>query len=290
MVAEISNALGPMSNKSAPGPSGHNYKLVKWAFSANPDYFQSLFKVCLYLGYHPKAWRTATIMVVPKPGKEDYSLPKCYHPVALLECLRKLLEKVIAKQIVYNITSLDLIPFTQFGVHLFSSTIDAGLCLTHNVETAHTLGSICRTLLFDIQGFFDNVNHIRLITLVRALGFSPEICKWTTSFLQDRTVHLWFNSFTSENINLEMGTPQGSPISPVLFIIYTSPLLHLAKTWENATFLMYINDGSIFAHTASYSALEQTLCSYYTSCHDWCRCAGLTIEPEKTKILFFSRP
>jgi hypothetical protein len=109
--------------------------------------------------------------VVPKPGKEDYSLPKCYRPVALLECLGKLLEKVIAKHLSHDITSLSLIPTSQFGACPHSSTVDVGLCLTHDMETAHALGSICGMILFDIQGFFDNVNHNCLVSLVHSLGF-----------------------------------------------------------------------------------------------------------------------
>jgi hypothetical protein len=68
--------------------------------------------------------------------------------------------------------------------------IDIGLCLTHDVEMAYTLGGICSSLLFNIQGLFDNVNHGRLIALIRSLGFAPEICRWMVSFLKDRTVHL----------------------------------------------------------------------------------------------------
>lgn len=180
--------------------------------------------------------------MVPKPGKADYSLPKCYRPVALLECMGKLLEKVIAKRISHDITALGLIPTTQFGARPFSSTIDAGLCLTHDIETAHPLGGVCGTLLFDIEGFFDNVNHARLTALVRALGFPPEICAWTTSFLRDRSVRIRFNNFTSDSIDLEMGTPQGSPISPILSIIYacfTNPKHGTTRrstcTWTTAT-------------------------------------------------------
>jgi hypothetical protein len=95
--SEIADALCPTSNKSAPGPSGYNYKLVKWAFAANPSRLQSLFEACLLLGHHLKEWKTATIAVIPKLGKDDYSLLKCYCLVALLECLGKLLEKIIAK-------------------------------------------------------------------------------------------------------------------------------------------------------------------------------------------------
>jgi hypothetical protein len=127
-------------------------------------------------------------VVVPKPGKEDYSLPKAYRLVALLKCLGKLLEKVIVKWLTYDISALRLIPTTQFGTRPFSSTIDAGLCLTHDVETAHALGGVCSSLLFYIQGFFDNVNHGRLTALIKSLGFALEICRWTASFLKDRSV------------------------------------------------------------------------------------------------------
>jgi hypothetical protein len=154
MTSEITDALCPTSNSSAPGPSGHNYKLIKWAFAATPTQFQSLFEACLQLGHHLKEWKSATITVVLKPGKDDYSLLKCYHLVALLECVGKLLKKIMVKHLMHDITALHLIPTTQFGARSFSSTIDAGLCLTHNVETAHTLGGVCRSLLFDIQGFF----------------------------------------------------------------------------------------------------------------------------------------
>jgi hypothetical protein len=167
---------------------GHNYKLVKWAFSANPAHFQRLFKACLHLGHHPEAWKSATITVIPKPGKEDYSLPKCYCLVALLECTGKLLEKIIARCITHDIGALHLIPTTQFSTHPFSSMIDAGLCLTHDVETAHALSRVCGSLLFNIQGFFNNINHSRLTALIKSLGFTPKICRWVTSFLKDRSV------------------------------------------------------------------------------------------------------
>jgi retron-type reverse transcriptase len=58
-----------------------------------------------------------------------------------------------------------------------------------------------------------------------------------------------------DSIELEMGTPQGSPISPVLAIIYASPILHLAKKWDNTTLSMYMDDGVIFAHAMSYHIL-----------------------------------
>jgi hypothetical protein len=184
--------------------------------------------------------------VILKPRKEDYSLLKCYCPVVLLECLGKLLKKVVTRCLSHDITALKLIPTMQFGARSFSSMIDAGLCLTHDIKAAHTLGGVCSSLLFDLQGFFNNINHNRLTALIDSLGFPPEFGRWAASFLKDRSVHLQFNSYTSNEIDLEMGTPQGSPISPILSIIYASPLLHLVKHWTNSSFMMYVDDGNIF--------------------------------------------
>ena len=67
-----------MSNKSAPGPSGQNYTLVKWTFQAHPERLLHLLNACLQVGHHPRLWREATVVVIPKPNRTDPSLPKNY--------------------------------------------------------------------------------------------------------------------------------------------------------------------------------------------------------------------
>jgi hypothetical protein len=52
---------------------------------------------------------------------------------------------------------------------------------------------------------------------------------------------------------------------------------------------MYIDDGNIFARAPTYDQLVLKLEACYQACHSWCRMAGLTIEPEKTEVVFFSR-
>ena len=232
---EIATALSGTSNKSAPGPTGQGYLLIKWAFSAHPARITHLFNSCLLLGHHPHQWREATVAVVPKPNRTDPSLPKNYRPISLLECLGKLLEKVISSRILYDINRYELVPTTQFGGRNASSTVDAGLCLQHDICTAHASGLVCASLLFDISGFFDNINHQRLIATFKDLGFAIELVNWLKSFLSNRHASLRFNGFTSDPFDLRVGTPQGSPISLVLSIIFASPILYLAQKWTNTS-------------------------------------------------------
>jgi hypothetical protein len=285
---EIEEALKPTSNKSAPGRSGHGYKLVKWAWEASPTWFVILFNSCLLAGYHPKVWRTATIAVVPKPGKSDYSLPKSYRPVALLECLSKLLEKVVAKRILHDIGLLNLVPTNQFGARPHSSAIHAGIALTHDIAVTHAQGGCCASIQFDIQGFFDNINHDRLVHTFRRLGFAENLCGWLSSFLSGRTVQLRFNAQTSDPIDISIGAPQGSPVSPILSIVYTADLLLKAETWPNTKMYMFIDDGNILVSGPSYRMVTNTLAENYRACLTWLRKVGLSIESEKTDVIFYS--
>ena len=239
--------------------------------------------------YHLKQWKAALIAVVPKQGQTDYSLPKNYRPIALLECLGKLLEKVITKRILHDIGAYALIPTNQFGARPHSSTIHAGLALTHDIATTHARGGCCGSLQFDIQGFFDNINHTRLVQCFHLLGFAEAICRWLTSFLTDRSVQLRLNGVVSDPIDIMVGAPQGSPISPILSVIYTFPLLRRSARWADANMFMYVDDGNILAWGPSYRLVSNTLTRCYTDCLDWLKSAGLTIESSKTEIIFYSQ-
>jgi len=171
------------SNKSAPGSSGINYTLLKWAFQARPDRFISIYNASISLGYHP--WKDALVVIVPKPHKPDYSLPKAYHPISLLECCGKLLEKIIAKRILSDAHTYDILPNSQFGSHDYHCATDTALCLVHHAQAAVKCHFVASVILFDISGFFDNINIERIVHIFRNLGFAPHLYTWVQSFLSD---------------------------------------------------------------------------------------------------------
>lgn len=281
--------LRKATNRSAPGQTGHTWTLIKWVWAADSDRIMNLLEACLRTGHHPRLWKEAVVCVIPKPKRADYTLAKNFRPISLLECLGKLLEKVVAKLIYQDMAKHDLIPTTQFGGRNASSTLDAGLTLLHDIQSAHQAGLRTGILLFDIQGFFDNINHERLIRTFANLGFAPELVKWCRSFLKDRSVKLRFNGKTSDPFEYTVGTPQGSPVSPVLSIIYTSPLLHKMRSWNKASLGMYIDDGVIFACGKSWNHIGTTLRDNYRECIDWLTRAGLNVEPDKSELLFFRK-
>ena len=184
----------------------------------------------------------------------------------------------------------NLVPTMQFGGRNASSTLDAGLTLLHDIQAAHRSKMRAGFLLFDIQGYFDNINYDRLIHAFANLGFTPELTSWCQSFLRDRTVKLRFNGKTSDLFDFVVGTPQGSPVSPVLSTIYTASLLHKMRDWTNASLRMYIDDGANFACGNTWTDIEDTMRNSYSACLNWLTQAGLNAEPDKTELIFFRKP
>ena len=117
-----------------------------------------------------------------------------------------------------------LLPEGQMGTRKNRSTEHAIRIVTEAVYTAWRHRAVTSLLQLDIKGAFDTVNHIRLLDTMRSKGYPPWIIRWLRSYLEDRTAVLRFDDEATEPIPIKAGVPQGSPLSPVLFIIYIASL------------------------------------------------------------------
>jgi len=57
------------------------------------------------------------------------------------------------------------------------------------------------------------------------LGLPKALCLWLQSFMEDRTIQLAFDGESQSKISMNAGIPQGSPVSPIMFLIYLHPVL-----------------------------------------------------------------
>jgi retron-type reverse transcriptase len=73
----------------------------------------------------------------------------------------------MADRLTYYLNKYKIAPYTQFGARKGSSTNDAALTLTHNIQNAHNKGLVTTALTLDIKGYFDFVNHKNLLSKMR---------------------------------------------------------------------------------------------------------------------------
>jgi hypothetical protein len=287
---ELLDLLKQTTNKSAPGILGIGWDLLKRGWPHCDDLLTSIYSACIRLGHHPIRWKEATVVVIPKPNKADYSLAKAHQPISLLETMSKLMEKAVAKHFQYDIVKEGLIHTNQFRGRTHSSCLDTGLTLIHDVQAAHTAGLKAGILLFDVKGFFDNINHACMTARLQNMGFSSELVTWAALLLANIKVKLCFNNILSEERVQPVGVPQGSPLSPVLSIAYTAPLLGKMANWNNSSLGMYVDDGLLFACTEEWEDITKLLWARYLVCVEWLTRSGLAVKADKTELLFFQKP
>ena len=105
------------------------------------------------------------------------------------------------------------------------------------------------TLFLDIKGGFDNVNSSQLCSLLRKHKTPPYLIAWVSSFLTSRQCRLIFHGAPNLFSPVAVGTPQGSFISPLLFVIYVSQL-HLPV--PRGLIVSYVDDLSVTVPSSSY--------------------------------------
>jgi Reverse transcriptase (RNA-dependent DNA polymerase) len=205
-----------------------------------------------------------------------------------MECVRKLLEKIMAKCINNDIEHFHLLPITQFGSRLHHSTIDMVATLVHKIQSTCATGHVGALLLFDISGFFDNINPGHMVQILHNKGFPTNVCTWALSFLTGQMASLKIGIFNSEPFLILNGTPQGSPLSPILSALYTSSLIKVSAQWEYCDLLVYVDDGAIYAISAITKATAAWATEHYAKVLKWLDNTRLQADPSKMELMIFN--
>jgi len=77
----------------------------------------------------------------------------------------------------------------------------------------------------DIKAAFPSVAKGRLVSIMKVRQMDGDLIWWKGTFLSDSTVEMIMEGNGMERHPVEAGVPQGSPVSPIFFAIFTSVLI-----------------------------------------------------------------
>ena len=102
----------------------------------------------------PSSWREATIIPIPKPGK-DKTAPENYRPIALTSCLCKTLERIINDRLTWFLEEKNVLSPFQAGFRHGRSTNDQLVQLETSIREAFIKKQHLLAVFFDLEKAFD---------------------------------------------------------------------------------------------------------------------------------------
>ncbi|RAL58046.1 hypothetical protein DID88_009541 [Monilinia fructigena] len=279
VMSDLEQAILKAGN-TAPGADEIPTRILQIAWSIIKDFVLLLFRKCLELGHHPECFRLATTAIIPKPNKADYTNPRSYRPIALLSVLGKGLERLVAKKMSWLAIHYKTLASQQFGALPLRSSVDLTTCVTHDIESALKAGQKTTLLTMDVKGAFDAVLPGRLINRLREQGWPNNLVKWIQSFATNRYIKIRLDGETGPKTALNCGLPQGSPISPILFMLYIAPIFWMGNPMKR---FGYADDIALLASSDCLQENCEVLQANMQEALDWGKSEGITFDPKKPK-------
>ena len=146
------------SHNTAVGPDEIHYEFLKLP-SCSLDFLLQAFNEVWVSGKFPASWKQATIIPIPKPGKDNTDQSNC-RPIALISCLCKTLERMINSSLIWFLERIGLITNFQSCFRSKRSTVDHLVHLETFVREAFIKKEHLTVVFFDLEKAYDTTwNH-----------------------------------------------------------------------------------------------------------------------------------
>ncbi|GJC99064.1 zinc knuckle [Colletotrichum higginsianum] len=148
----------------------------------------------------------------------------------------------------------------------------------------------------DISGAYDHVKHLELLLVLIDMGLPRWLIQFVWAFISARCTYLVLPGFTSPKFWVHIGIPQGSPMSPILFALFTAPMLEILEEEAKkagAKFIIlglsYVDDTYIMVSSEQWKGNIDMLTDLHKKLLDWATPRGLRFDPTKYNGMHFSR-
>lgn len=196
----------------------------------------------------------------------------------------------------------DLLPATQFNLR---STTQALQYLLNIVYEAWSdmYDDIVTILCTDIGGAYDNIKRAELLNTLVKKGMPPWVVDFIRSFLSNRRATLNMPGHVSDLFHLNVGIPQGSPLSPILFLLFASPLLDHApqgtcvipsgsrgRRAVKLRAFAFVDDNYLIAVSDSRERNCEALGYLHREIEKTAEPLGIVFGPHKYHVMHFKKP
>ena len=277
---EVINMISRMKNTNSKDNQGLTQTDMKKLVRAIVVPLTKIVNVSLLNGIFPEVWKTARVVPAAKPGKNPDNLAS-YRPLSMLVPFGKLIENAAKIQIQEHAVTTGAIPHSQHGYQAGRSTDTALAVAMRTIDEALKRRKKCAVLLFDFSCAFDLIDFRLLDEKLLRLGYGRSVRKWVRSYLANRTIYVEVDGVESRRVVLEYGSPQGSIISPLLFLL----LICEMDVNVRGQCIGYCDDTSIVVAAHTVEELRTECEDAIKDMKQYSSRMGLALNVDKTEVI-----
>ena len=225
-MGEMMQVINETSNNKASGGDDIPYEMIKNLGTKALEMLLHLYKRCWSGDGIPTKWREATIKTLLKEDKDPKD-PTSYRPISLTSCLGKVMEKIVANRLIHILERRGILTDNQAGFRPGRCTTDQVLKLVQEASDnmhENPRGRTTIATFFDYSKAYDSVWRDGLLYKMVKNNIPYRFIRYVRHFLSGRKTVVNINNTNSKVFVLKDGLPQGSSISPILFLLFINDI------------------------------------------------------------------
>lgn len=282
---ELKDAIASAKMNKSPGENGISYdllkKLHKDALKVLIEYYNRVWSE----GTLPRDWTHAIIIPIHKPNKDPTS-PESYRPISLTCTICKIMEKMITSRLQWYTEKNHILTTNQTGFRKNKGTMDQILRLQDHILKKLKCKENVLAIFIDFERAYDMLHVPTLLRKLKEIGIKGNIYKWISNFLTHRTFQVKVGAAFSTIFKQENGTPQGSIISPLLFLIMINDI---QLGLDNIGLTLFADDSAIYYAHKNIKTIEEKIQTGLNNINKWCNRNGFKISIAKTTGVLFTK-
>ena len=282
---ELNIAIHKCGNTSV-GPDQIAYPFFK---NLTENSLTTLLSVINHLwenNYYPPSWRVSTLIPILKPRKPP-SDPSSYRPISLTSCASKLLERMVNGRLRAYLETNKILSSYQNGFRPGRSTADSLVRILDSVQRGFQTKDITIALFLDLKSAFDKVNKTSLLINTHRIGIRGRMAHFIQEFLKNRQFNVRCGNTYSPMYNQDHGLPQGSVLSPSLFLIMINDICKYIPS--EVKYSLYADDVAIWCTDYCVDRANRKIQLALTIIQQWCEETGLLISIAKSAAIIFTK-
>ena len=285
--AEVMNLISQLPNKKSSGYDNIDNVILKHIKECISPAMTKIFNLSMLEGKFPDQMKLAEVVPLHK-SKETYLLNN-YRPISLLITISKLLEKIMYARTYSFLQTTGQLYDSQYGFRKGHSCKYAISELTSAILKNKETNRFTVSLFLDLSKAFDSLKHDTLLKKMELYGVRGVALNWYTSYLSSRQLRAKCmtnsgNSELSQKYPVTYGTPQGSCLGPLLFLLFCNDLrLHLTYL----SCIQFADDTTLYTSGKKIRLLECEINHDLETVSDWCKANKLMLNIDKTVCMIF---